>query len=136
MNASIVSIIHRFHCTALSKRWIFNQTYGTAFSNGNTQQHNFKCSSQQDMIQIASYIASIPYSRNIGMQINLMFRKINFVLPNLPCQGDLCTTPLVVNKGSELLTALICEVSIIHDWTFQLINNLWAAKKPSLTNIK
>ena len=82
MNASIVSIIHRFHCTAVSKRWIFNQTYEIAFSNGNTQQHNFKCSSQQDMIQIASYIASIPYSSNIGMEINLMFRKINFVLPN------------------------------------------------------
>ena len=84
MNGSSVFIIHRLHCTALSN---VVDIYSTelmriGFFNRNTQQHNFRCKSQQDMIYVDSQLYSIPYSRNIGVELNLVFGKINFVLPN------------------------------------------------------
>ena len=114
MNVSDVSILHMqvLLYTSQQHNGYSTELMRTPFSNRNTQQHSFKCNSQQkyhaqlfvdavyhmnDMWMICykdttyRQLYSMPYSQNVGVELNLAVGKINFVLPNfIPLTFNTC----------------------------------------------
>ena len=111
MNGSNASITHRFNCKALNNiaNGYLTEMMRIVFSNRNTQPHSLKWNSQEDVIEMYS----IPYSRNIDVELNLAVLKINFALPSFSPSTLLLILALKTLNAYTLILKHIFQIAPI-----------------------